>query len=133
MPDREGAAGQRGIAYEEFNRARDPEGRAELVRPTGMMAFPQFVIDGRPLGVYQELVKADRDGVLETWPARLAPARPGLTALTHVGSPPAARSLRTARPSARTARLAHVDQEAVLERAADPVGSRKSSIVAPFD
>ena len=56
---------KRGISYEEINLARDPEGRAELVRLTGMMTFPQVVIDGEPLGGYQELVKADRDGQLE--------------------------------------------------------------------
>jgi glutaredoxin 3 len=56
---------KRGISYEEINLARDPEGRAELVRLTGMMTFPQVVIDGAPLGGYQELVRADRDGVLE--------------------------------------------------------------------
>ena len=57
---------KRGIAYEEINLARDPEGRAELVRLTGMMTFPQVVIDGEPLGGYQELVRADRDGA--SWP-----------------------------------------------------------------
>ena len=55
---------KRRIAYEEINLARDPEGRAELVRLTGMMTFPQVVIDGRPLGGYQELVRADRAGAL---------------------------------------------------------------------
>jgi glutaredoxin 3 len=55
---------KRRIPYEEINLARDPEGRAELVRLTGMMTFPQVVIDGEPLGGYQELVKADRDGQL---------------------------------------------------------------------
>ena len=55
---------KRRIAYEEINLARDPEGRAELVRLTGMMTFPQVVIDGQPLGGYQELVRADREGVL---------------------------------------------------------------------
>jgi glutaredoxin 3 len=55
---------KRRIAYEEINLARDPEGRAELVRLTGMMTFPQVIIDGRPLGGYQELVRADREGAL---------------------------------------------------------------------
>ena len=55
---------KRRIAYEEVNLARDPEGRAELVRLTGMMTFPQVVIDGKPLGGYQELVRADREGAL---------------------------------------------------------------------
>ena len=55
---------KRRIAYEEINLARDPEGRAELVRLTGMMTFPQVVIDGQPLGGYQELVRADREGAM---------------------------------------------------------------------
>jgi glutaredoxin 3 len=55
---------KRGISYEEINLVRDPEGRAELVRLTGMMTFPQVVIDGEALGGYQELVRADRDGQL---------------------------------------------------------------------
>jgi glutaredoxin 3 len=54
----------RNVSYAEVNLARDPSGRAELVRLTGMMTFPQVVIDGRPLGGYQELVQADRSGTL---------------------------------------------------------------------
>ena len=61
---------KRGIAYEEINLAKDPGGRAELVRLTGMMTFPQVVIDGEPIGGYQELVAFDRGGGL----ADLAPA-----------------------------------------------------------
>jgi glutaredoxin 3 len=55
---------KRGIAYEEINLAKDPSGRAQLVRMTGMMTFPQVVIDERPIGGYQELVQADRAGRL---------------------------------------------------------------------
>jgi glutaredoxin 3 len=55
---------KRRVPYEEINLARDPEGRAELVRLTGMMTFPQVVIGGRPFGGYQELVRADRTGLL---------------------------------------------------------------------
>jgi len=55
---------KRGVPYEEINLAKDPEGRAELVRMTGMMTFPQVVIDGESIGGYQELVAADRDGRL---------------------------------------------------------------------
>jgi glutaredoxin 3 len=55
---------KRGIAFEEINLAKDPEGRAELVRATGMMTFPQVVIDGEPIGGYQELVHFDRSGGL---------------------------------------------------------------------
>jgi glutaredoxin 3 len=56
---------KRGIDYEEINLARDPEGRAELVRLTGMMTFPQVIIDGESIGGYQELAQADRAGRLE--------------------------------------------------------------------
>ena len=56
---------KRGIDYEEINLARDPEGRAELVRLTGMMTFPQVIIDGESVGGYQELAQADRAGRLE--------------------------------------------------------------------
>jgi glutaredoxin 3 len=56
---------KRGIAYEEINLARDPEGRAQLVRLTGMMTFPQVMIDGASIGGYQELAQADRAGRLE--------------------------------------------------------------------
>ena len=55
---------KRGVDFEEINLAKDPEGRAQLVRLTGMMTFPQVVIDGEPLGGYQELVRADREGAL---------------------------------------------------------------------
>jgi glutaredoxin 3 len=39
-------------------------GRSELVRMTGMMTFPQVVIDAEPIGGYQELVQVDRAGRL---------------------------------------------------------------------
>jgi glutaredoxin 3 len=55
---------KRGVPYEEINLAKDPEGRAELVRLTGMMTFPQVVIDGQSIGGYQELVAFDRAGRL---------------------------------------------------------------------
>ena len=54
----------RRIPYEEINLAKDPSGRAKLAELTGMMTFPQVVIDGKPIGGYQELVRADRAGDL---------------------------------------------------------------------
>jgi glutaredoxin 3 len=56
---------KRNVAYSEVNLAKDASGRADLVRLTGMMTFPQVVIDGQPIGGYQELVQADRSGRLE--------------------------------------------------------------------
>ena len=113
---------KRRIAYEEINLARDPEGRAELVRLTGMMTFPQVVIDGSPLGGYQELVRADREGAL-AGARRSRVARPRLALLAHVGPAPRGAQLahRAAAAQARLA-LAQVDEEAVLEGAADAVG-----------
>jgi glutaredoxin 3 len=55
---------KRGVEYTEVNLAKDADGRAELVQLTGMMTFPQVVIDGEPLGGYQELARADRAGLL---------------------------------------------------------------------
>jgi glutaredoxin 3 len=55
---------KRNVAYNEINLAKDPVGRSELVRITGMMTFPQVVIDDEPIGGYQELVAADRAGRL---------------------------------------------------------------------
>jgi glutaredoxin 3 len=54
----------RGIPYEEINLAKDPDGRAELVHRTGLMTFPQIVIDGLPLGGFRELVQLERSGGL---------------------------------------------------------------------
>lgn len=56
----------RGIDYSEINLGRDPDGRAELSRMTGLMTFPQIVIDGETLGGWTELEIADRDGSLAT-------------------------------------------------------------------
>jgi glutaredoxin 3 len=61
---------ERGIEYEEIPLARDPEGRAKLVDLTGMMTFPQIIIDGEPIGGYTELAAADAAGRL----AHLRPA-----------------------------------------------------------
>jgi len=55
---------RRGIEYDEINLARDPDGRTELSRLTGMITFPQIVIDGEPVGGFTELMAADRAGRL---------------------------------------------------------------------
>jgi glutaredoxin 3 len=54
----------RAVSYEEINLSKDPTGRAELAQRTGMMTFPQVVIDGESIGGYQELVRLDRAGLL---------------------------------------------------------------------
>ena len=55
---------RRGIPFEEINLAKDADGRAELVARTGMMTFPQVILDDEPIGGFQELVAADRSGRL---------------------------------------------------------------------
>jgi len=55
---------RRGVSYEEVNLARDPDGRAELSRKTGMISFPQILIDGQTIGGFAELLAADREGRL---------------------------------------------------------------------
>jgi glutaredoxin 3 len=63
---------KRGVAYEEINLARDPAGRTALHERTGMLSFPQIVIDGAVLGGFRELVMADQSGRLETLTAPAA-------------------------------------------------------------
>ena len=62
----------RGLAYEEHNLAKDPSGRAALSELTGMMSFPQVVIDGELVGGFMELVQADRSGRLRELSASAA-------------------------------------------------------------
>jgi glutaredoxin 3 len=54
----------REIEYDEINLARDPDGRAELLARTGMMSFPQILIDGVLVGGFQETLAADQSGRL---------------------------------------------------------------------
>ena len=63
---------QRGLEYEEVNLAKDPSGRARLIELTGMMSFPQVVIEGEVVGGFMELVQADRSGRLAELTKRAA-------------------------------------------------------------
>jgi len=54
-----------GAEYTEVNLSKDPEGRAELVRRTGMMSFPQVLVGEQLLGGYAEVQAAADDGRLE--------------------------------------------------------------------
>ena len=56
--------GSRGVSYREINLAKDPVGRRELARRTGHMTFPQIVVDGNPLGGFEDLLAADERGEL---------------------------------------------------------------------
>ncbi|MCW3010806.1 MAG: glutaredoxin 3 [Solirubrobacterales bacterium] len=56
---------KRGVAYEEINLARDPDGRSELVAKTGMMTFPQVLVGDELIGGYTETAAADKSGRLQ--------------------------------------------------------------------
>ena len=55
---------KRGIAYEEINLSRSPDDRQHIIDLTGMATFPQILIDGKPIGGFNELRAADRSGEL---------------------------------------------------------------------
>jgi glutaredoxin 3 len=55
----------RGIAYDEVNLAKDPDGRAELLQRTGMMSFPQVLVGDELVGGFQETLRADQSGELQ--------------------------------------------------------------------
>jgi glutaredoxin 3 len=55
----------RGVAFQEVNLAKDPIGRAELARETGMLSFPQVVVDGKLVGGFREVHDAAEDGRLD--------------------------------------------------------------------
>ena len=55
---------KRGVAFEEVNLSKDPVGRAELARRTGLATFPQIVVAGQTLGGLDDLRAAVEDGRL---------------------------------------------------------------------
>ena len=55
----------RRLDFVEVNLAKDPVGRHRLAKFTGLMTFPQIVIDGETLGGLVELQQADEQGLLE--------------------------------------------------------------------
>jgi glutaredoxin 3 len=54
-----------GVEFAEVNLSKDPDGRLELVRETGMMSFPQVLLDGRLLGGWAEVKAAADSGRLD--------------------------------------------------------------------
>ena len=55
----------RGVEFAEVNLSRDPDGRVELAKRTGMLSFPQVLVDGKLLGGFAELQAAVEDGRLD--------------------------------------------------------------------
>jgi glutaredoxin 3 len=54
-----------GVDFEEVNLAKDAQGRADLARRTGMLSFPQVVLDGELLGGFAEVQAAADSGRLK--------------------------------------------------------------------
>ena len=55
----------RGLPYEEILLDDDPHFRQRLYDLTGGWTVPQIVVDGKPLGGYDELWRLDRRGLLD--------------------------------------------------------------------
>ena len=53
-----------GIPYEEISLDDDLAFRQTVFDATGGWTIPQIVVDGRPIGGYEELWRLDRDGRL---------------------------------------------------------------------
>lgn len=53
-----------GADWEEINLSKDPVGRAELAERTGLMTFPQVVVDGEAVGGFDELRVLEEQGGL---------------------------------------------------------------------
>jgi glutaredoxin 3 len=54
-----------GLEFAEVNLSKDPTGRMELAKRTGMMSFPQVLVDGELLGGYAETLTAAENGQLD--------------------------------------------------------------------
>ncbi len=55
----------RGLDFAEVNLSKDPQGRAELVRRTGMTTFPQVLVGERLIGGFLETRSAAESGRLD--------------------------------------------------------------------
>jgi glutaredoxin 3 len=64
----------RGLEFSEVNLQKDPAGREELVRKTGMMTFPQVLVDDRLVGGFAETQAAIKSGRLAELPIGDRPA-----------------------------------------------------------
>jgi glutaredoxin 3 len=54
-----------GLEFSEVNLSQDPEARVALAGKTGMMTFPQVLVDGRAIGGFAEIQAAADSGRLD--------------------------------------------------------------------
>jgi glutaredoxin 3 len=64
----------RGVEFSEINLSRDPEGRVELAKQTGMMTFPQVIVGDELVGGFTEVQAAAESGRLDELLVRDQPA-----------------------------------------------------------
>jgi glutaredoxin 3 len=55
----------RGVPFSEVNLTKDPDGRVQLATKTGMMTFPQVLVDGQLLGGFEQVRAAAQSGRLQ--------------------------------------------------------------------
>jgi glutaredoxin 3 len=55
----------RGLEFSEVNLSKDSEGRVELAQRTGMMTFPQVLVDDQLVGGFNEMQAAVASGRLD--------------------------------------------------------------------
>jgi glutaredoxin 3 len=60
-----GLLNARGVEFAEINLSKDPDGRVELARSTGMLSFPQVLVDGELIGGFNEVQAAAESGRLD--------------------------------------------------------------------
>ncbi len=60
---------KRGVPFEEVDLSEHPELQDELAEVTGTNSFPQIIVDGEPIGGFNELRAADKSGTLASWGA----------------------------------------------------------------
>ena len=60
-----GILSARGVEFAEINLAKDPDGRMQLVRETGMMSFPQVLVGSQLVGGFNEVHAAAESGRLD--------------------------------------------------------------------
>jgi glutaredoxin 3 len=55
----------RGVEFTEINLSKDAAGRTELAGRTGMLSFPQVIVDGTLIGGFTEVQAAADSGLLD--------------------------------------------------------------------
>ena len=55
---------EKGLEYNEINIEEEGISRDDLVKITGGRSVPQIIIDGKPIGGYDDLIRLDKENKL---------------------------------------------------------------------